>query len=101
MKRKSRKQGLLIILLSLLALSWVGTVSGFPGASGLLQGFQADEKGYPGWCQNDQHRIPGQQNGKQSDEAAELFTIGTPVNPGYNGGPNGEGGRGGHHPPMN
>ena len=94
MKRQVLKQGLLALLVALVTLSWVGSVSGFPGVMGQLQGFQADEKGFPGWCPNDQHRIPGQQNGK-SEETLELYSTTTDEGAsfapygGFNGGPEG------------
>ncbi|MEN8180385.1 MAG: hypothetical protein ABFS39_17435 [Pseudomonadota bacterium] len=44
MKGQSLKQGLLAILVGLLAVSWVGSVSGMPGWAG----FQAYDKGFPG-----------------------------------------------------
>lgn len=100
MKRQGLKQGLLTLLVAMMTLAWVGSASGFPGVMGQWQGFQADEKGFPGWCPNDQHRIPGQQNGK-SNETVELYSTTIPQladHPGYPGGPRGEGGRGGQHP---
>ncbi len=75
MKRLSLKHVLLTLLVGLLTISWVGSVSGMPGVAGMWQGFHAAEKGFPGWNPNDQHRIPGQQNGKLSEETAELRTI--------------------------
>ena len=90
MKRKSLMQVLFTLLIGVLSLAWVGSVTGMPGMTGMWQGFHADEKGFPGWNPNDQQRIPGQQNGKLSDEGVELRTLtdeGAPYAPydGFNG----------------
>lgn len=56
MTRKVKKL-LLELAIGLLALSWVGAVSG-GGTHGQYPGFHADEKGYPGWCSEDRHDKP-------------------------------------------
>lgn len=58
--RRSKK-GMFTFMVGLLTVVWVGSVSGGPGMFGLWSGFHADEKGYPGWCPNDQHRKPTDQ----------------------------------------
>ena len=59
MKRKSLKRIPLVLSVGLLLVLWGGSAVGFPGFSGLWQGFHAEQKGFPGPTRNDQHRIPG------------------------------------------
>jgi hypothetical protein len=54
MMTRVAKKLLLSLIIGLLTLSWVSAVSSGPG-SGQFPGFHASEKGFPGWCKNDQH----------------------------------------------
>lgn len=63
----SRKVNGLMLTLMIGFLTLSGGVAMSGGMTGQFPGFHANEKGYPGWCPNDQHVKP-------MDEA-EVITI--------------------------
>jgi hypothetical protein len=54
---RNHKRLLLAATIGVLAMSWVGAVSGgMPGMFGQWPGFHASDKGYPGWSEYEQDR---------------------------------------------
>ena len=75
MKIKNHKLITLGLSIGLFAMSWVGSAMGFPGITGMWQGFHADEKGYPGPTQTDQNRTSGP--GAAGTSSVEILDTGS------------------------